>query len=96
MGRLCSVPDCLEEARQGGRCYAHHKRATRGADMTAPVARKPKTRWEALVAAVEAYANASTLEEEDGSFERLKVRLRMAARSYVLGPRTRGKPHAVP
>jgi hypothetical protein len=74
----CVVENCPNEAKKGGKCWGHAKRATRGLSIMVNLMPRKQTNIERLRAAAIAYAEA----ESDEDFRRADERLRTAARDY--------------
>lgn len=83
----CRVGDCDAPAVDGDSlCQTHTKRKHRGRPLSAPVAHKRASAWDTLVEAALAYADCTDEVHADrAAFTRIRARLSMAARRYVLG-----------
>lgn len=83
MGRLCSVPDCLELAKDGtGLCWAHKRRRTTGRPMAEPV-KKRQTIDAHVLEAVLDVAHADSEPDCDSDFHRAWERLRYIAARWT-------------
>jgi hypothetical protein len=81
MTDLCIVEGCGRQAKpRSALCSGHHKRRALGQPMCALCARRQST-WEAIWAAIFAFAEAAA--DDDEAFLRAKERVRAAVKRHV-------------